>query len=630
MEVPGENNIDDLQNTVTRLRNAREALNTMVTEVHCPSDSGITPWQAIGRAVRYKRHRVALGWSNDRINSPDDLEKFINIAKKLGDTYSRLSPEDFENFEGIEHSDWSLNWAQEFSNIAGQILENIDRLQDDLTQLIDQTNWPFFPENIKEIELLIGLIKLFPQCATAHLEDAININAEEKFNALQRSLDILRKYRESLDAAYEPELIQLADIDGWVRRYEVAQRANFIVRIFSKRKLKFEISKYFQLKSLPELGTAIINLPELKKCLDDLDRLQKNLPKGMPWQYLETDIAEAENWLQLGRSLKYFLCSQAEHGRNIVELRQTYHRLFVESRDMLKPNHPIDIARIQLMNTYQDFQEIFINFKNHSKLNDDQVTKLEHIKKISRYVIDSQPRLNTWCRWIKAKQQAFQYELKAMVEALLSHSIEATEAGPAFKTAYCRWLAPKLIDSHDSLRQFNSDDHENLIREFREQDTRHSTISGQYIRNKLAMDITTSQNDSGFGILEHQLGLQRPSKPVRKLINDMGEAFYVLVPCVMMSPLSVAQFLPADAPPFDLVIFDEASQIPVWDAIGAVARGKKVIVVGDPKQMPPTNFFQKAWAEDEDNDDDIEDMESILDEAISTRVPASSAHRALS
>ena len=58
--------------------------------------------------------------------------------------------------------------------------------------------------------------------------------------------------------------------------------------------------------------------------------------------------------------------------------------------------------------------------------------------------------------------------------------------------------------------------------------------------------------------------------------------------------LSVAQFLPADYKAFDLVVFDEASQITVWDAVGAVARGKNVIVVGDPKQMPPTNFFNKT------------------------------------
>jgi very-short-patch-repair endonuclease len=87
----------------------------------------------------------------------------------------------------------------------------------------------------------------------------------------------------------------------------------------------------------------------------------------------------------------------------------------------------------------------------------------------------------------------------------------------------------------------------------------------------------------------------------------------------MMSPLSVAQFLPADSQAFDLVVFDEASQITVPDAIGAMARGKRGIVVGDPKQMPPTRFFERG-AEDDENEE-VRDLERILDEALAARVP---------
>ena len=91
-----------------------------------------------------------------------------------------------------------------------------------------------------------------------------------------------------------------------------------------------------------------------------------------------------------------------------------------------------------------------------------------------------------------------------------------------------------------------------------------------------------------------------------------------LKPCLLMSPLSIAQYLPAGHQIFDVVIFDEASQITTWDAIGALARGKKVVVVGDPKQLPPTNFFGR-----QDNDGDAEEiaLESVLDEMLSAGVP---------
>ena len=100
--------------------------------------------------------------------------------------------------------------------------------------------------------------------------------------------------------------------------------------------------------------------------------------------------------------------------------------------------------------------------------------------------------------------------------------------------------------------------------------------------------------NSGFAILKHELQKSRRHKPVRQLAIEMGDALNRLAPCMLMSPLSIAQFLPADQPPFDLVIFDEASQIAPWDAIGSIARGKQVVIAGDPRQMPPTNFFNRG------------------------------------
>ena len=90
---------------------------------------------------------------------------------------------------------------------------------------------------------------------------------------------------------------------------------------------------------------------------------------------------------------------------------------------------------------------------------------------------------------------------------------------------------------------------------------------------------------------------------------------------MLMSPLSNAQYLPPDQALFDLVIFDEASQITPWDAIGAMARGKQVIIAGDPRQMPPSNDFARATGAGTADDDTEADMESILDECLAAGVP---------
>jgi very-short-patch-repair endonuclease len=117
--------------------------------------------------------------------------------------------------------------------------------------------------------------------------------------------------------------------------------------------------------------------------------------------------------------------------------------------------------------------------------------------------------------------------------------------------------------------------------------------------------------------------LKRPSASIREMVSNMPASFATLAPCVLMSPLSIAQYLPAGQQLFDVVIFDEASQITTWDAIGAIARGRQTIIVGDPKQLPPTSFFSRTDSEQdsEELEEYERDLESILDEARASGLP---------
>ncbi len=120
-------------------------------------------------------------------------------------------------------------------------------------------------------------------------------------------------------------------------------------------------------------------------------------------------------------------------------------------------------------------------------------------------------------------------------------------------------------------------------------------------------------------LLAHLMTLQRQRTPIRQIIRRAGRAVQALKPCFMMSPLSVAQYLEPGAVEFDLVIMDEASQLKPEEALGAIARGKQLIVVGDPKQLPPTSFFDKMMTADEEDDEEgttLSTSESILDVCI--------------
>lgn len=129
-----------------------------------------------------------------------------------------------------------------------------------------------------------------------------------------------------------------------------------------------------------------------------------------------------------------------------------------------------------------------------------------------------------------------------------------------------------------------------------------------------------------IGELRRQLDLRRQGKSVRRLMEDYGAEILSATPCFFVSPASLAQFVPPGSLTFDLVVFDEASQITVAQAIGALGRGKSAIVVGDSQQMPPTAFGQVTTNrddEDDEADDEVvpEDLDSILTECVESSVP---------
>jgi hypothetical protein len=115
--------------------------------------------------------------------------------------------------------------------------------------------------------------------------------------------------------------------------------------------------------------------------------------------------------------------------------------------------------------------------------------------------------------------------------------------------------------------------------------------------------------DTPVGLIVRENQKSRGHLPIRKFLDAVQPVARSLKPCYLMSPMSVSQYLPVSAD-FDLVIFDEASQIPPWDAIGALSRGKQAIIVGDTRQLPPTTFFSMNM---EDHADELVDGESVLE-----------------
>ena len=165
------------------------------------------------------------------------------------------------------------------------------------------------------------------------------------------------------------------------------------------------------------------------------------------------------------------------------------------------------------------------------------------------------------------------------------------------------------------LATFSGDDHQYILKRFRELDKLSLECNKAKVAYEHWAHLPQREVSSGqLGILRREFQKKRRHLPIRQLMIKAGNAIQAIKPIFMMSPLSVATFLPPNSVDFDWVVFDEASQVKPVDAFGAIIRGGQTVVVGDSRQLPPTRFFDKHV---EDNDEDVEenlagDMESIL------------------
>lgn len=161
------------------------------------------------------------------------------------------------------------------------------------------------------------------------------------------------------------------------------------------------------------------------------------------------------------------------------------------------------------------------------------------------------------------------------------------------------------------LRGFDVHEHTKLIEQFRKFELEVMEINSSRILQKLAPSIREAKRFSGDcdQNLLHQSQLKKRHKPIRKVVNECGAELLKFKPCWMMSPLTLSSYIPYGTVEFDVVIFDEASQMRVEHALGSIARAKQIVVFGDEHQLPPTSFFEIA----DDADEEVEDsFESIL------------------
>lgn len=243
----------------------------------------------------------------------------------------------------------------------------------------------------------------------------------------------------------------------------------------------------------------------------------------------------------------------------------------------------------------------------------------ERLRKCAAHIDD----LRDWRGYRESRKQAALSGIATFINAVEQHSspIRKQQLEECFLKHFYKCLLDKTLQQEQfaSVRDFRHTAIMQLIADFKALDLEQLRITQEKIRVGLIQQIPdfSFSNSAGseIGILKREIQKKRGQKPLRVLFQQIPNIITHIKPCFLMSPLAISAYL--NEMEFDLVIFDEASQVFPENAIGAIMRGKQLIVVGDDRQLPPTNFFKSATleVEDEDEMDDDSAFESILDQS---------------
>ncbi len=249
---------------------------------------------------------------------------------------------------------------------------------------------------------------------------------------------------------------------------------------------------------------------------------------------------------------------------------------------------------------------------------------LNHLSERAAKWAANSARFEEWARLAKADQEARAVGSTRMADALASGRLDPGHVHFELETAFAEASWKKAIAAEPELTSFDGNSQDALVTQFADLEEKSREAAAQTVRARHQAGIPHGAQGA-MGVIRSEIGRKRAHVPLRKLMSLAGPTIQKIKPVFLMSPISAAQFLPPGSVDFDLLVIDEASQVRPEDALGLITRCRRMVVVGDKKQLPPTSFFDRMIADDFDPGDSeeaeirpidqiapITDLESIL------------------
>ncbi|MXY57154.1 MAG: DUF3320 domain-containing protein [Gammaproteobacteria bacterium] len=616
-----------------RLKRLRDQLNLVVDRLHLRRRNGMTVFEAMGVRIRDETlvRGVALSWPSAdhhdeaRLNAMREAAETLEVQARATDDI-RDSP-----FRLIATGDWSPSWETKLVHSAGDLSGAATTVERECDAMLEAIGAHVPARSMERLDSLVELAESLRASWRKQTAFALEPDGPEHIEALNDASMHLHAYataQTQLSCGYDPMAWRVLDGDDIERRWRATSDSWWLKRILERRRITREM-KDGGAQGIPNPERDSPALKTLRDHGQAIDKLAKPLASFKEWSDHSSDPNALLVLRDVGQQVRNAVGGLVDDTTALLDTRGALKKLVADGNDLLAPDAAVGRRIHAFLEAMDRFRESCVAFGDLAgQPTRDYFTQvddaLDVVRETTTVIAERRHELSAWCAWRRRRNEALDLDLAPLIDAIEAGDVPVDEIATTFHAAYCSWWSGAVIDEDHVLRRFSTPEHVATIHNFRELDDRYQQLTAAYVGALLAGRLPYADSvtkKSSWGVLRRELQKQRRHKPVRQLMAEIPDVVTTLAPCLMMSPLSVAQYLSVKQDLFDVVIFDEASQITVWDAVGCLARARQAIVVGDPKQMPPTNFFARA-DDDPDGDIDVEgDLESILDELIGARIP---------
>ena len=615
-----------------KLKEERDALNATLKQIHVKGSYFVSPYTALIKYLENESSKGHCEVSPEYAKSIDEkkyneaisaIEDIVVLGHNVNGYYGNP-------FIYFGCRDYSLDLREQFEERLPSLIAALDAFSVAYASLSKKIGFgmKLSKNNASRLVYILNLIKDDPKLFFPDLIEGGTILAEAaNIKSYFDGLLVYLALKEEVGKAFDYGVLELQAAD---LKHHLENSLNY--GFFAKRKAIKNTKKALKpfAKSKLKNGDLLLILDKLillRQMKEDLDNRAGYCSIIFPDEDRKS-LAEAK--LDQGKINQSLLLLDAIRGLDVSEDAdyRKANKVFasiIKSPDKLYEERIADFlgAEAELRKANKGLEDLGFDIDAADDSDVYYAYALTQIKNSYQGL----ERLGEWCKLLSCLDRAEAVLPKSLIDNYKGGKVSLSKLRSSFDCALFYRLV-SLSLSELGLTNLSSAETEQQIEKYKKTLSDFQRLTVEETARRITASFPRNDIEYAESSLAYQLRklvkTAGRGKTLRSIIDQYSDDIFRLCPIFLMSPLSVAQYLDPNKHHFDIVIFDEASQIPTSEAIGAIARGDSCIIAGDQQQMPPTDFFTSSLSfADQPNDDVVvySDLESLLDDAIALNLP---------